>query len=188
MEPTIAAELAPHYYRDNFLALCDTVEAQYGDLLAPAEQLFLRSFRGLPFDGQCLYVRLVSRVGPWFRESRLAYPELGPIAPAVDSLVDAGLAVTAAELPVVDLGALFTRPELLQVFGPLLEPPAPRGKPALLEAIESLALDESELRNGLAASGWRAHHCPLLVGGVVELLQLLFFGNRRQSLTDFVLS
>jgi hypothetical protein len=187
MEPTIAVELAPHYYRDNFLALCDTVEAQYGDLLAPAEQLFLQSFRGLPFDGQCLYVRLVSRVGPWFRESRLAYPELGPIAPAVDSLVDAGLAVTAAKLPVADLGALYTRPELLQVFGPLLEPPAPRGKPALLEAIESLALDESELQDRLAASDGARIIAPCSVAEV-ELLQLLFFGNRRQGLTDFVLS
>jgi hypothetical protein len=66
-------ELKPHYYRDNFLRLCATVEAQYADLLAPAEILFLQRFRTLDFKAQCLYVRLVSRVGPWFRESRLAY-------------------------------------------------------------------------------------------------------------------
>jgi hypothetical protein len=35
-------ELKPHYYRDNFLRLCDTVEGQYADLLAPGELLFLR--------------------------------------------------------------------------------------------------------------------------------------------------
>jgi len=187
MQPTIAAELAPHYYRDNFLVLCDTVEAQYGDLLAPAEQLFLRRYRSLPFDAQCLYVRLVSRVGPWFREGRLAYPELGPIAPAVDSLVDAGLAGIAAELAVADLGALYTRPELLRVFGPLLEPPAPRDKPGLLAAIGSLALADRELLERLSASDGARIIAPCSVAEV-ELLQLLFFGNRRQGLTDFVLS
>ena len=29
--------------------------------------------RALGFDAQCLYVRLVSRVGPWFREDKLQY-------------------------------------------------------------------------------------------------------------------
>ena len=86
-------ELKPHYYRDNFLRLCDTVEAQYVDLLAPGELLFLRRFRALDFKAQCLYVRLVSRVGPWFRESRLVYTELGPLAPVMDALIEQGMAV-----------------------------------------------------------------------------------------------
>jgi hypothetical protein len=58
-------ELAPHYYVENFLRLCDTVEARYGDLLAEEEQSVLDCFRELPFDARCLYVRLMSRTGPW---------------------------------------------------------------------------------------------------------------------------
>lgn len=186
MEPNAGRELAPHYYRDNFLALCATVEAQYADLLAPGEQLFLQRFRDLPFAAQCLYVRLVSRVGPWFRESRLAYPELGAIAPLVDSLLDAGLAQLAGALPVADLGAMYTRPELLRTFGPL-PGAAPQGKAALLAAIESLALDEGELLARLAAMDGARIIAPC-GAREVEVLQLLFFGNRRQGLTDFVLS
>lgn len=186
MEPSAGRELAPHYYRDNFLALCATVEAQYADLLAPGEQLFLQRFRDLPFAAQCLYVRLVSRVGPWFRESRLAYPELGAIAPLVDSLLDAGLAQLAGGLPVADLGAMYTRPELLRAFGPL-PGAALQGKAALLAAIESLALDEGELLARLAAMDGARIIAPC-GAREVEVLQLLFFGNRRQGLTDFVLS
>ena len=58
-------DLPPHYYRDNFLRLLETVESQYSDLLNTEEQQFVEDYRRLPFDAQCLYVRLVSRVGPW---------------------------------------------------------------------------------------------------------------------------
>jgi hypothetical protein len=181
------AELGPHYYRDNFLALCDTVEAQYGDLLLPGEQLFLEVFRSLPFDAQCLYVRLVSRVGPWFRESKLAYPELGAIAPIVDSLLEAGMVEAAGELSAPELGGLYTRPELVRAFAPLLTRPVPGGKPALLDAIEALDLDEARQRRLLAPIDDGRIIAPLGLAEV-QLLQVLFFGNRRQSLTDFVLS
>ena len=181
------AELAPHYYRDNFLALCDTVESQYGDLLLPREQRFLQVFRSLPFDAQCLYVRLVSRVGPWFRESRLVYPELGAMAPIVDNLLDAGMVEAAGELSAAELGGLYTRAELVQVFSPLLSAPVTGGKPALLEAIEALDLDEARQRNAVAVIDDGRIIAPLGLEEV-QLLQVLFFGNRRQSLTDFVLS
>ena len=182
-----SVELAPHYYRDNFLALCDTVEAQYGDLLLPGEQLFLQGFRGLPFDAQCLYVRLVSRVGPWFRESKLLYPELGAIAPTVDSLLAAGMVERADEMSTPELGGLYTRAELVQAFAPLLERPLPGNKPDLLEAIEALALDETHQRDLLIPIDDGRIIAPLGLAEV-QLLQVLFFGNRRQSLTDFVLS
>jgi hypothetical protein len=187
MDPAGSTELAPHYYRDNFLALCDTVQAQYADLLIPAEQDFLQRFRRLPFDAQCLYVRLVSRVGPWFRESKLAYPELGPVAPLIDSLLGAGLAETAGALSAPELGGLYTRAELLAAFGALLGAPAALGKPALLAAIEALAPADGQQRKLLAAVDSQRIIAPL--GTVeVQLFQLLFFGNRHQSLTDFVLS
>ncbi|MEH6635505.1 MAG: hypothetical protein V7700_08295, partial [Halioglobus sp.] len=86
-------ELSPYYYRDNFLHLCDTVEAQYDDILAPGERLLMQRFRDLQFKAQCLYVRLVSRVGPWFRESKLAYTELGRLDVLLDTLLEQGMAV-----------------------------------------------------------------------------------------------
>ena len=179
-------ELAPHYYRDNFIALCDTVESQYGDLLTAAELGFLQVYRALPFAAQCLYVRLISRVGPWFRQSKLDYPELGAAAPIVDSLLAAGLAESAAGLDAPELGALYTRAELLEAFGSQLTE-VPRGKPALLEAIDALALDRARHLELLKAVDGERIVAPCAVAEV-QLLQLLFFGNRHQSLTDFVLS
>jgi hypothetical protein len=182
-----ARQLAPHYYRDNFLALCDTVEAQYGDLLNAGEQALLASYRDLPFDAQCLYVRLVSRVGPWFRESRLCYPELGAIPPIVDQLLAAGLAEEADGLWPEEIAGLYTLPELRQVFTPRLPAPAPRAKSSLLEAITALELEPDELLALLSGIDAQRVIAP---GGLEEVarLQLLFFGNRRQSLTEFVLS
>jgi hypothetical protein len=182
-----ARELAPHYYRDNFLRLCDTVEAQYGDLLMPAEQALLRDFRGLPFGAQCLYVRLVSRVGPWFRESRLCYPELGEVGPLLDTLMDSGMAVVAEALTLEQLGRLYTRAELERALGARLPGGGAPRKGALLQAIGELGLEPRDLLRAVVAVDSARVVAP---GGVewVQLLQLLFFGNRHQNLVEFVLS
>jgi VRR-NUC domain-containing protein/Fanconi-associated nuclease 1-like protein/Fanconi anemia protein nuclease-like protein len=184
---SVSAELTPHYYRDNFLLLCDTIERQYGDLLAPPERALLDNFRRLDFQAQCLYVRLVSRVGPWFRESKLAYPELDKLPGAIDSLLAGDMLELAAALTVDEIGRLFTRAELRAAFAPLL-PGAPAGdKAALLAAIEELALAPQALLQALTAIDTSRIVAPRGVEWV-ELLQLLFFGNRYQSLTEFVLS
>ena len=185
-QPVAGAELVPHYYRDNFQVLCDTVEAQYGDLLNTPEQQFLQCFHTLSSDAQCLYVRLVSRVGPWFRESKLVYPELGPMPPALDSLLASGMAELAEALYVEELGSLYTVPELRQVFAPLLGDSPPRNKAQLLEAIEALALEDGELMDLLKDIDSERIIAPCGLAEVA-LFQLLFFGNRHQSLTEFVL-
>ncbi len=180
-------ELKPHYYRDNFLRLCGTVETQYADLLAPGELLFLRRFRALDFKAQCLYVRLVSRVGPWFRESRLVYTELGPLAPVMDALIEQGMAVCCEALSLQEIGKLYTRLELQQAFSRHLENGKFRDKPSLLTAIDALSLDASQLLQQCDIPAVERVVAPLGLEHV-QLLQLLFFGNRHQSLTEFVLS
>jgi hypothetical protein len=177
--------LSPFYYRDNYQRLCDTVEAQYGDILGDDERALLQVFRDLTFKAQCLYVRLISRTGPWFRESKLAYAELGPTAPILDELLARGMAEEATALSAQELGRLFTRGELQQMFG-ALDHTKLAGKPALLLAIEQLALDANETRQAIAALDGGRIVAPLGVE-LTQLLQLLFFGNRHQSLTDFVL-
>jgi hypothetical protein len=179
--------LTPHYYRDNFLHLCETVEAQYADLLSPTEQLLLQRFRELAFDAQCLYVRLVSRVGPWFRESKLAYAELGELAPLLDVLLEHGMLLQAAELSVGELGRLYTRQELQQVFSSQLQDLAHDSKGSLLAAIGALPLAAADALQLLSAPAAERLVAPWGVEQV-RCLQLLFFGNRRQSLTEFVLS
>ena len=176
------AALSPHYYRDNFHKLLDAVEDQYLDILNAEELSFYEAYRGLGFDAQCLYVRLISRVGPWFRVAQLQYPELGDLAAAVRELLDAGLAVQAQSLSVEELGRLCTLPELVQLFGV-----APGEKALVLESLRLLADDERRHLQVLASAD-RAGVIAPAAADVVNRLQLLFFGNRYQGLTDFVLS
>lgn len=182
-----STELTPHYYRDNFLLLCDTVEQQYGDLLSVDERDLLGLFRQLEFIAQCLYIRLVSRVGPWFRESKLAYSELGSLTAAIDLLLEQGLVVETGKLAVEELGQLFTRPELDSAFAGELPGPRAPDKSSLLAAIEDLEYSPRALRKTLATVDAGRIIAPQAVE-LVELLQLLFFGNRHQSLIEFVLS
>ncbi|RLQ23511.1 VRR-NUC domain-containing protein [Seongchinamella sediminis] len=173
-------DLAPHYYRDNFLRLLDTVESQYGDILSVQEQTFLNAYRQQPFDAQCLYVRLVSRLGPWFRERKLDYPELDDQASALGALLAAGLALLPDGLDAEALGRLCTRRELAAMFAI-----TGRGKGEQLQALAALPA-ESLLPTLLECD--RARVVAPAYPDTVALLQLLFFGNRRQGLTDFVLS
>ena len=179
-------ELAPHYYRDNFLRLCDTVEGQYADMLDECERDLLARWRALPFAAQCLYVRLLSRTGPWFRQSRLDYPELGPTGPPLEALLAAGLACRARALSVCEIGALFTRAELARLFAACVEGADRRTKAQLLCALDALPLEPAELLAVVAHGGEPLIVAPLQLD-TVSRLQVLFFGNRRQSLTDFVL-
>jgi len=186
-EDVATPELAPHYYRDNFVLLCDSVEGRYGDLLQSAEQGFLYRFRALDHAAQCLYVRLVSRVGSLFRLSRLQYPEIGSHEEPLAALLESELAVCVKTLSVEELGALYTRNELVDAFGTLLDVSRQVRKPDLLTVIESLELSDKkhfELLEGSSVSAV----VRIAAEEIVALLQLLFFGNHYQSLTDFVLS
>jgi hypothetical protein len=177
-----AAELPPFYYRDNFHKLLDSVEDQYADLLIPDESAFLEAYRRLGFDAQCLYVRLISRVGPWFRESRLQYPELGIIASAVDDLLGCGLAEQADSLSLEDLAGLCSVAELTARYGFRAA-----DKASLLQQISEVEGGERAILDALLAADGARVIAPAQTN-IVAILQLLFFGNRRQGLTDFVLS
>ncbi len=179
--------LAPRYYRDNFLQLCNAVEALYGDLLHPDERDFLQRWRHLPEHAQCLYVRLVSRVGPWFRRSKLGYAEIGDLAEPLADLSAAGLLATSADVGLDQQARLFTLVEWRAAFAAHLPAAQPRTKPELLALIAALQWPDADVLGVLLEA--TADQLLAPVGGdTVELLQLLFFGNRRQGLTDFVLS
>tara|TARA_R110002110_G_scaffold414122_1_gene643073 strand:- start:12484 stop:14166 length:1683 start_codon:yes stop_codon:yes gene_type:complete len=181
------AALPPRYYRDNFLQLGNAVEALYGDLLHPAERALLARWRDLPESAQCLYVRLVSRVGPWFRSGKLAYAEITDIAGALADLSAAELLATAGDIGLDELARLFTVAEWRRAFVAELPSPQPRTKRDLLAAIAGLQWPDADLLDRLLAVTGDQLVAPL-GADTVELLQLLFFGNRGQGLTDFVLS
>lgn len=186
------AELPTYYYLRNFIELVDTVEAQYGDLLLPTEQDFISSFRALDHPAQCLYVRLISRRGPLFRAEKLVYDEIGPSEGPLKALCDCGLASNAKNSCTVEqLGKVFTAAELEHRFNHLLDCSKNARKSQLLDALQQLSLSSGQLGelicdgHGDGDGAALVHVCG---SDTVALLQLLFFGNTRQSLTDFVLS
>jgi hypothetical protein len=183
----VPAQLHEHYYLHNFLSLCASVEKQYDDFLSDQECDFLRCFYALDRAAQCLYVRLISRVGPWFRLHKLNYPEIGELAKPMQRLVKEGLVVEASGLCVDELGRLFTRQELHRAYGTLLSGPRSTSKAGLIESIEQLPMDEMQHLKQVTETVGDELRAPVCVDRV-ELLQLLFFGNRHQGLTDFVLS
>jgi hypothetical protein len=183
-----SVQLEPRYYLHNFERLCAVVLSQYRDVLMDTELDFLERFATLDSAQQCLYLRLVSRVGPWFRLSALSYEEIGAIAPVARGLVAAGFACWADELAVEDLQQLFTRQELVDLFAPRLAGNLQTCRKAeLAEQIAALELLPAELWQ-LAGETMQDEFLTPLGGEVLALLELLFFGNRRQGLTDFLLS
>ena len=70
------ALLTPRYYLDNFQYVLDFVERLYGGLLNETEWDFVRRFRTLSVDAQCLYVRISNRKGLFFRVNKLHYREI----------------------------------------------------------------------------------------------------------------
>jgi hypothetical protein len=179
--------LEERYYLRNFELLCATVREQYEDLLVEPESAFLDTFAGLSETARCLYLRLVSRVGPLFRPEKLSYPELGALDEPLTELAgqDFIRPHTAPEL--VDVFRLCRKDEIIEIFGAGLENPSRCRKGELLEQLEAGQLSAQE-----CAAHWNRWYSRELVEPlrceVVEVLQLLFFGNRHQSLTDFVLS
>ena len=180
-------ELSPYYYRNNFILLCDVVEQQYTDLLSPDEQDFLKRIRALDHGSQCLFVRLVCRVGPIFRTAKLCYQEIGDLETPLSGLIDSGLASKPLSCTVSEMGSLYTKPELVRAFGSKLEVSSQCRKEQLLINIETLNLSPQEYYTAISAE-LDSDLLEIHGGEFVELFQLLFFGNRHQSLTDFVLS
>ncbi len=97
------------------------------------------------------------------------------------------MAVYCPGLTPAEVGGLFTLPELRRAFPRLANEESGRRKSTLLAAIAELGLTPGDLLERLAGPGGDRVVMPAATE-IVALLQLLFFGNRRQGLTDFVLS
>jgi VRR-NUC domain len=181
--------LAPGYYLENFEAMLAEVEHRYGDLLRHGEREFLWAFRALGLDSRRLYVRLLSRRGPWFRVDRLRYTEIA--AGAERDLVTAGFAEFASAEETTARLALLVRNELLALVADL-RPADDREFSRRCRALPRSALGEAvagELGSaGAAALAQRCSIVRLLEVESVLVFRALFFGNLAQDWTEFVLA
>ena len=184
-------ELPPKYYLDNFRFVLDHVRALYEDILTAQESAFADDFNALSEDAQCLYVRLLSRRGDWFRTDKLNYSEISDINAAADELAaeefleifDSG--AEAVQQDAAALG-LFTRPEVASCLSG--KGVRSLSKAALMERVLEYGKEDSSEYEDVDLKKLPPTRVLCVFGELeMETYRLLFFGNLYQDFTEFVL-
>jgi len=181
MSETAPSPLPTGYYLQNFQTVLEDVAARYGDLLLPSERERLERFLRLPEGARLLYVRMLTRQGPWFRTDRLHYPEIPDGPAAVAALLEQGFCLDGEHAVPADRIALLKKEEIMAALSALAEPHT-RGLHR--EALAQLLAGYPGAPRLLSA--WPVVSPTGLPW--VRLIFFLFFGNGDRDLTDFVLA
>ncbi|MFP4089951.1 MAG: VRR-NUC domain-containing protein [Cyclobacteriaceae bacterium] len=184
-------ELPEKYYLAYFESVLAHVEKHYKKLLSQSEKSFIRRYRQLSEDAQCLFVRLVNRRGQYFRMDKIQYAEIEQPQEALLLLLKgrffAGLSSIHAE-EICDILHIFTKAELISLASMCVSEKKKMAqlrklkKPELISSlceevgaaalIEVLAQSEQIIRLGFETE--------------VEMIRFLFFGNLEGDMTQFV--
>jgi len=175
-----------HYYADNLLTLVRAVADRYGDMLTGEERGFAELLDSLSVPAQRLLARLVGRLSgrpdALVREDKLDYAEVEDVPAALGELAERGLVERCPPLPPEVVVGLLTRAELDMVFW---ESPCRR---------TSTKADRLERILAACPPGFCRWRVRRFVGWlrlvnieILDLYRLLFFGDRHQDLTTFVL-
>ncbi|MFV2031389.1 MAG: VRR-NUC domain-containing protein [Gammaproteobacteria bacterium] len=174
-------ELPEAYYLDNVIILFDHVESLYDDILEPAQLDFLHSFAALGDDARKLYIRLLNRNHHLFRLSKLVYREVESIDDAMRELEASRFLQIDPVIEHHERVGLFNKAELLASH------PEPEDLRKLRRpALESHLLEQAD-KDFLSALAQSDCIIRVLQKDCYLLLQMLFFGNLNQSMTDFIL-
>jgi len=181
----------PLYYLSNMDTIVSWVADHHADLLTDRERNRLSAFANLGTGPRALLTRMVMRTGELFRADKLRYPELPvPEADALKLLVQEGWLDNSPELSLDDLFRLFTLAELRPVFGGWLQQqghPKTLGKAQMRELLAEPFSEPRPLRDWMPDDGEAAQVVQLQDMALFDRIRLMFFGNLRQSWTDFVL-
>ena len=182
MSASAPTELPTGYLLQNCRRVLTWVRQLYEDLLTEPERQFLQDFDTLSTDAQSLYVRLLTRKGPLLAIDSLNYPEVAAKNSALEALCAAGFATLNPQAGAESLLALLTKPELLTWFADKAAARLPRTE--LVQQIGThtpLAVIHQTLSRQRPFV--RAEHSDIFATCL-----LLFFGNNRQDLSEFVIT
>ena len=174
----------PVYYLTNMEKLIEVVTGLYSDVLNEQEKTFVNTFQELPMPSRCLYARLLSRKGPFFRVEKLCYQEIGLIEAAAGPLVQSGFLTAGHEGTPFEVLELFSKSELNnlgKLFGHA-------NLPSINQKKEKWVVNLIENPGFLEWIHKRQSFLTLKKREYIELFQILFFGNSYQDLTSFILS
>ena len=175
----------PGYYADNLLTVIETVLDRYGDILTDEERDFGLRVRASSPQAQRLLARVLGRVSAReraIREDSLDYAEVEDLPEALAELSACGLIEHCPAIPVEAVVGLLTRPEMQRVFWDV--DGARKGTKAdhlgRILAVSPPVFCRWRVRRFV---GWLRFTEPAFL----DLYRLLFFGDRSQDLTTFVL-
>lgn len=167
-----------NYYLNYFLAMIELVSERYGDLLNAEDADFISRIHQTSEPSLRLLIRLYMRKGPNFQASKLSYAEVPDTPAAIDELLTAELMTENPYAFAYELVELLPIVESRRLF-------SDNPKERKTDLIERL-LTEDDLKS---FSEWGVTEkiiSPLNYGSY-RRLQLYYFGNERQTLTDFIL-
>ena len=181
----VNAHPRPYYYLENFNVALDWLRDRYGELLAAEEQRFMTNFARLPLPAAALVVRMIMRQGDLFRTSKLNYSEIGPPEEAASALIELGWLNPRPAVGFPDLCRLLRKSELWTLMG-LRGAARTVRKAELIEFAGELA----EARRPLDEWWPEAPDAiyQVMIAPLCDRLRLMFFGNFRQTWSEFVLA
>jgi len=168
-----------NYYLDYFVRLTDLVKLRYGDLLSATDNQFLHAIDQTDPVALRLLIRLYLRKGPCFVSTKLRYREVPDCAAALTALLEQGLIEADPAVYAWQLVELLPIAQSRQLFSP--DDPRCRKTDLLARWLEDQTLQP--------CSAWGLSESIIQPTGAdsYRRLQLLYFGNERQTLTEFVL-
>ena len=83
--------LPVYYYHDHFAEMLLFVSETYGAVLTQCHRAFVRTFKALSQDAQCLLIRMINRRGRLFRHSAFRYAEIVDARSALEELRNCNL-------------------------------------------------------------------------------------------------
>lgn len=172
--------LPSNYYLSNFQCWLSLAWKRYTSFFQTAEQVQIQRFGELSEQSQALFVRLFNRKGDYFCIEKLEYPELGDLHSLLQELGAKGFIQTELES--------VHRPHLLPLLS-LLELKALCHALGIAQTAPKAILIE-RLQQNLFADQLIFDDYSWIYFSTKTLffrLMVLFFGNRSQSLKEFVL-
>ena len=109
-------ELDSGYYLQHFNELLQFVAAHYQGVLTNDSQALLDDFAALSAAAQQLLVRMLNRKGSVFADTELSYSEIGPTAPVLDELTQAGFIAPLTNDDLADFWLRLTKDTLWQLL------------------------------------------------------------------------
>lgn len=187
--PAVANLENPLYYLENMETVVAWVANHHSDLLSAPENARLSEFFDLPRPARALLPRMVMRSGDLFRVDKLNYPELGSSeVEALNDLVESDWLDADPLVTLDDLFRLFTLAELRPAFALILVQAGfakNLAKAQMREVLKGIYADARTVIDWLGDPGSPIVRVSSMA--LFDRVRLMFFGNLRQSWSDFVL-